>query len=214
MSGKLQGDFLALAKALCYKTVTIMKRRMPRCLLSVMAAVWCVAGGSSAQAALTLIIDLEAQTFEWVDGTSSTYSWNTGDPDATFEFGTDATANPVWVDEPRPTATGSGSVADFNIYLSFDDTAIEGLYFNGSSGPGAVTLAGTTAGPLPVSFLSGSFSLLGNLVLGTYVLPANQANWDGGVEVQVVPEPVSGALLIAGAVGGLALLRRRPSVSI
>ena len=169
----------------------------------VMAIVTLVA--PRAQANLRLTIDMTTGRIDWVDGFTITKT--TGDDNN--QFGDFVVADAA-ITSPLLSYSGQGSHTGVHFDFSPGGTTIQGIGLVTTLPPGNPTsFSGTPEPPVVPTFAGGQFP---NLLGGNYFL-APEAPWDGGIEIQVIPEPTAGGLIAFGSVGLLArarVARRQP----
>jgi PEP-CTERM motif len=160
---------------------------------------------SFAQSQLTLVIDKDAQTLDWLAGTSISTEGSL----ANNWFGAPFFANTI-ITSPALNYTGEGSHFSTLFQIGGDNTQITGINLATSlPALSAAVLSGTVEGPATPIFTQGDFSLFNGLTKGEYTLAPMFGNWSGGIQVVVVPEPATWAFLALG-LGAVAFVRTRP----
>src|SRR5690625_4177044 len=123
-----------------------------------------IAALSSALASLTLQIDLQNQTFNWLEGSVSNYTGSDITNPAFGSFG-----DTINIDSPLPNPSGAIKEAtSFNIGITEDQTEISFIWFLTTVEAGPASLAGTAAAAAAPGILFGDdFSYFNNLRTAT-----------------------------------------------
>ncbi len=147
---------------------------------------------------LELVIDLSAQTIDWVDGTSVSRMPGVDDT----RFGTMSGVDAAFT-SPLASYAGPGVLTQVALDLDPTGRAIigVGLVTTGMPGVGDSFSGTPDVGASPV-FAAGGFDTLSSLGRTSYLLPP-VGSWDSGVRVTVVPcmgvVPVALACVVTGA---------------
>ena len=156
---------------------------------------------------LILTIDRTTGQIDWLDGITITNTNTTGSEDDR-RFGIYSEANAVIL-SPLLQYSGTGSHPAAAFDFSADGSTILGIGLATSSATGTTSFSGTPGGPATPTFSVGDISQFTALADGNYTL-APVTGWDGGIEIQVVPEPSASLLVLFGSVGFLFFSRHRP----
>jgi PEP-CTERM motif len=184
---------------------TNLNRRMKKILVPLLALLLSHAP-SFAQSQLTLVIDQDAQTLDWLNGTSITrvpgsFADNT--------FGQTLISFQAQINSPLLAYSGDGSHSSVIFEFSQDLTAIVSIRLGTTAPPGdGAVFSGTPEGPAAPTFSIGDWSRFSSLNRGDYTLNPTFGGWNGGIHVAVVPEPATWAFLCLG-LGAVALVRSR-----
>ncbi len=165
---------------------------------------------SNAFASLILDIDLNNQSFDWVDGSSITRVPNTVEHNG---FGSFSSINAT-ITSPLPLYSGNGSFIAVYFDFSDDFTSLDGLAFATTAPPGqSATFSGTNALPSLATFSVGDFSIFANLSAGSFDFASMENNWNDVVTVNVsstpVPEPTTMLLFGVGLLSFAGVNRRK-----
>jgi hypothetical protein len=186
-----------------------MKPQNVHRMSALVATVLTLATTQGQAASLVLSIDRTTGQIDWLDGFTITNNTTTGSEDDR-RFGIYSTADAL-ISSPllQYSGTGAHSAAAFD--FSADGSTILGIGLATSEATGTTSFSGTPVGPATPNFLVGNIEQFKNLAAGNYTLaPGASSGWDGGIEIQVVPEPNASLLVLFGSVGFLFFSRHRP----
>ncbi|MFN5961194.1 MAG: PEP-CTERM sorting domain-containing protein [Verrucomicrobiota bacterium] len=158
---------------------------------------------------LILTIDRTTGQIDWLDGITITNTNTTG-ADDDRRFGNYSTGDAL-ITSPLLQYSGFGSHPAASFDFSADGSTILGIGLATNTVIGTTSFSGTPGGPATPTFADGEIQQFKNLAAGNYTLaPGVSTGWDGGIEIQVVPEPSASLLVLFGSAGFLFFSRHRP----
>ena len=184
-----------------------MKPQKIHRMSALVATVLTLATTQGQAANLVLTIDRTTGRIDWLNGFSITNTNTTGSDDDR-RFGVYSDGDAVIL-SPLLLYSGPGSHAAAAFDFSPDGSAVQGIGLATTTATGTTSFSGTPDAPTMPTFTVGNISQFTALAYGNYTL-APVTGWDGGIEIQVVPEPNASLLVLFGSVGFFYFARHRP----